>query len=232
MDLAEVGDASATGRAIEVGEPPSFAAGTAASSNNVTDHTANILQPSGWAFSPGARDHLPSAAPLLLPALIPPSPARLRLGAPVHQKDRSEESSQHSDDFIEARWRRAQPGFRDERPPLNGLGRIRRKSRRQRERHHGRDRRLSSPEGCLDGLSQGVLVKLEVPREEPDIEKVLHAAVRDPELHHGFELLGDGRLPSVHAQSRGRHIGQQRGVARFGGSRSDRIAEADIDLKR
>lgn len=37
-----------TGGVTGDGAPPSFATETAANSNNATDHTANILQPSSW----------------------------------------------------------------------------------------------------------------------------------------------------------------------------------------
>jgi hypothetical protein len=61
MDLAEVAGAADRDGETEGGEPPSFAAETAANRNNATDHTANILQPSIGAGGAGIYSDSPWA---------------------------------------------------------------------------------------------------------------------------------------------------------------------------
>ena len=63
-------------------------------------------------------------------------------------------------------------------------------------------------EGSCDGLGQNCTVEIELPRQEPDVEEVLEAAIEVPKLHHRLELLGYAGLTAVAPEFR---WGQDRG---------------------
>jgi hypothetical protein len=54
----------------------------------------------------------------------------------------------------------------------------------QTERRRARQRRSPTLEGSTDRLGEPMTVKVEMPGQEPQIKKIFHAAVGNPELDH------------------------------------------------
>jgi hypothetical protein len=73
--------------------------------------------------------------------------------------------------------------------------------------------------------------ELEGPREIPDVEEVLHAAIPKPERDHRLDLLGDRGLAGVDAEARIGHVGEEHRVGRLHGSGRDRVAESEVHLQ-
>jgi hypothetical protein len=68
------------------------------------------------------------------------------------------------------------------------------------ERHElRRDRRLPVRERLRHSRRQEASVKLELPRQQPQVEEVLQTAVELAELDHRFDFLGHDRLTRIRA---------------------------------
>jgi hypothetical protein len=96
------------------------------------------------------------------------------------------------DDHLKLRRRELVSG--SEGPPLSLLGLVRRELVGQADRCACRQRRAPACERCLDGLALDRDIQIRMPRQHPQVEEVLHSAVRDAERRDCLELLGD-RLP-------------------------------------
>jgi hypothetical protein len=86
------------------------------------------------------------------------------------------------------------PDPTDERVPLSSLLRVGGELIGWRERRIRRQRRLPPFEGRANRETQGFAFERPAHGEAPDIEEVLHPAVRQAETNHRFGLLGDRRL--------------------------------------
>src|SRR4030067_1355306 len=102
---------------------------------------------------------------------------------------------------------------------------------RSGHRRGGRRRDLRPPvgEGLSDRIRQDSAVEFELPGKQPDVEKILHAAVQGPELAHRLEFLRDRALPTV-TQKAGSGKVEKGRVIHLVWSRDDDIPEADVDL--
>lgn len=87
----------------------------------------------------------------------------------------------------------------------------------------------SAGEGFQDGRCQHSAIEIKLPRQEPDVEEILHAAVQDAQLDHGLELLGDHALSAVAAKLRCREA-EDRGIFHKLSRRDHHVAEADVKL--
>jgi hypothetical protein len=89
--------------------------------------------------------------------------------------------------------------------------------------------RPSMREGLLDRLRQVGSIEIELAREQPEIEEVLHPAVQGSEVDHSFELLGHDGLSRIHAEPRCRELEEGRVGPNFR-ARMNNVAEADVEL--